>query len=311
MAIKRYLMVLPAFVLFTISANAGSLVYVVNSNQFGTVDLSTGAFSQIGSDLADGVQGLVPGPNGSVITLAFNGNLERINTSTGAVSVIGASGLADCSQPTSPCGPTSVNTLGNLAGTIFAVDFANDLYTVNPVTGVATLIGLTGIPALPFIPLSPTGDADGSFNFYDENLFGAGGKLYANLDTGVFDPTTFKITQGIAPMLYQINPLTGHATLVAPVPFGLTSVVNVNGTVFAFDGATSQVVTLDVAIGITTRVSDLDPAVGIIDGATAAVPEPVTIALTGIGLALLIVSKRRRPVIGRIRLRHQQHYASA
>jgi hypothetical protein len=118
LVIKRELIIPLAVVLLSATASAGSLVYVVNSNQFGTVDLNTGSFSQIGSDLADGVQGLAPGPDGSLITLAFTGNLERINPVTGVASVIGPTGLSDCSQPTSPCGPSSVNTLGNLGGTL-------------------------------------------------------------------------------------------------------------------------------------------------------------------------------------------------
>jgi hypothetical protein len=135
---------------------------------------------------------------------------------------------------------------------------------------------------------------DGSFNFYSENLFGADGKLYANFETGTFNPTTNVTTQEIAPELYQIDPSTGHATLITSVTSGLSSIVNVNGTVYAFEVPTSQVVTLNLVNGITTPVSGLDPAAGIIDGATAVVPEPVTTALAGIGLAGLVVCTRRR-----------------
>ena len=55
----------------------------------------------------------------------------------------------------------------------------------------------------------------------------------------------------------------------APTDTSLTSTVNVNETIYAFEcAATGQVVTLDVRNGLTTAVSDLDPAAGLIGGAT-------------------------------------------
>ncbi len=204
-----------AFVLFTACASASPIVYVLNGNgQFGTVDLGTGAFRQIGPDTLEGSSGLVPGPNGSLLTLAFSGDLDRINPATGITSVLGRSGLGDCSNfPASPCGPTSANALGRLGGTTYATDFANNIYTVNPATGAAKLIGLTGIPALPFIPGTIV---NGSLNFFDENLFGVGGKLYATFDAGMHNFATSVNTTVIPPNLYEINPSTGVATLVAP-----------------------------------------------------------------------------------------------
>lgn len=172
MLTQQKLMFSLALVLFTASASAGSSVYVVGQ-QFGTVDLVTGAFQQIGPNLLEGETGLVPAPNGTLLSLAFTGKLNSINPATGATRVIGPTGLADCSMAGSPCGPTSANTLGELAGTTYATDFHNSLYRVNASAGAATLIGPTGIPAIPFIPLST--NPDGSLNFYDEALFGAGG----------------------------------------------------------------------------------------------------------------------------------------
>src|ERR1017187_7603185 len=224
---QRQVMVSLALVLCTLPASAGNLAYVVNGFQFGTVDLVTGAFQQIGPDPPEGVGGLVPGLNGSLLTLAFSGNLDSINPATGVTSVIGSTGLADCSTPASACGPTSANMLGGLGGTIYATDFNNDLYTVNPATGVATLIGLTGIPAIPFLPLST--NPDGSFNFYDESLFGSGGTLYATFDAASFNPATFVIIPVVAPSLYRIDTSTGLATLLAPTTLGLGAALEVNG----------------------------------------------------------------------------------
>jgi hypothetical protein len=291
MLTQRQLIGSLALVLFSVPASADSMVYIVNGQQFGTVDLNTGAFSQIGPGTPEGTDGLVPGPNGSLLTLAFSGNLDSINPATGAVSLIGATGLADCSMPSSHCGPTSANTLGRLGGTIYATDLENNLYMVNPVTGAATLIGPTGIPAVPAIPDST--NPDGTFNAFDSSLFGAGGNLYATFDAITINPSPFTVTPVISPDLYQINPLTGHATLIGPTALTLGAAADVNGTVYAFENMTSQVVTLNLANGNASFVGNFDPSAGIIDGATP-VPEPASIVLTVLGIAALAIRRRRK-----------------
>ena len=76
--------------------------------------------------------------------------------------------------------------IGQLEDTYYATDFAQNLYSVNPGTGAAKLIGSTGIPALTFIPFSA--NPDGSQNVYAESLFSARGKLYANFATLRLNP---------------------------------------------------------------------------------------------------------------------------
>lgn len=273
------------------SATAGPIVYAITgSQQIGRMDLATGAFTPTGA-IPPTIQYLVPGPNGSLLTMSFDGNLESIDPNSGALSVIGPTGFADCSSPSSPtCGPNSQLSFGSAGGTLYATDFANNLYTVNPVTGNATLVGATGIPGIPFIPVST--NPDGSFNFYDENLFGVGGSLYANFDAATFNPATFDFTAVVAPALYRIDVNTGHATLIAPTDLGLITVLNLDGTVYAFNGATNQIVTLDIANGVTSAVSGLDPSLGLIGGA-APIPEPGSIGLAIIGLAAVATYRRR------------------
>ena len=160
------------------------LVFVItNTPEFGVVDAGSGAFLPIGPGLPPDVgSGLVPGRGASLLTLTFSGNLDTIDPRTGKASVVGHTGLSDCSTPASPCGPNSANVLGQFDGTLYATDFANNLYSVDPKTANAKLIGPTGIPALPFIP-GP--NPDGTVNVYDESLFSAGGKLYANFGAAV------------------------------------------------------------------------------------------------------------------------------
>jgi hypothetical protein len=287
-----------ALLLPVIPASAGTLVYVVNgppsgAAQFGTIDLGTGAFNQIGPSTPEGSQGLVQGTNGSLLTLDFSGNLDSINPATGVTSLIGPTGLADCAAPpASPCGPHSSNALASAGGRIYVTDFANNLYRVNPATGAATLVGPTGIPALPFTPTLV--NPNNTFNAYDEGLFGAGGKLYATFDAFTVDLATFTAASVvIAPNLYEIDPTTGVATLIGPTDLNLETVADVNGTFYAFNDGTSQVVSLDLSNGHTTFVTNFDPAAGIVTGATAT-PEPASFALAAFGIAALALCRRRR-----------------
>lgn len=288
----KILLLAPAF-LIAAGARADPVVDVITSSlQIGSMDLATGAFSPNAS-IPPTIQYLVPGQNGSLFTMDFSGSLDSINPQTGAVSIVGFTGFSDCSAPGSPCGSQSQLSFGSANGVLYATDFANNLYTVNPSTGRATLVGPTGIPALTATPLST--NPDGSFNFYDENLFEAAGKLYANFDTGTFNPATSVNTPVISPLLYQIDPSTGQATQVGSTAFGLVTVANINGTIYGFDGVTNQILTLNVANGATTVVSDFDPAIGLIEGAApAAAPEPSCLALAGLGIAALIVFRIRQ-----------------
>ncbi len=272
-----------AFFLFTFSACAGSLVYVVtDSQQFGTVNLATGAFHQIGPDTPEGQATLVPGPNGSLLSLTFSGNLESINPATGATSVIGATGLG---------GSTGFAlSLAEVGGALYGTDSSNNLYSVNAANGVSHLIGPTGIPGVPPRPAE-----------FDESLYGTNGKLFATFDAFITDPATLQLTTVVSPNLYQIDPSTGLATLLAPTILQIIASVAANDTFYGFKGslsapntiATSQVVTLDLANGNTSFVANIDPAATGILGATPAVPEPASLALAGIGFAVIAVLKRR------------------
>jgi hypothetical protein len=249
------------------------LVYVITIGfEFGAIDLSSGAFLPIGPGLPANVgDGLIPGPRTSLLSLGFDGSLVAIDPAAGKTSVVGPTGLGDCSTPASPCGPNSANLIGYFDGKFYATDFAQNLYSVNPDTGAAELIGPTGIPPLTFVPFSP--DPDGvSFDVFGETLFSSNGKLYAYFTTLAvnFAAGTFRVLTPAA--IYQIDPKTGHATFIAPTSSTLSSMVDMSGTVYAFDPLAGQVVTLDVTTGQTAFVSTVDPAVGVVAGAAPARP---------------------------------------
>ena len=296
MLTKSLLIVSLSLALIHIPASADPLVYVVSAGitgngEFGTVDVGTGAFQQIGPIEPDGYFGLAQGPNGSLGALTYAGNYVSINPVTGVPTQIGATGLGPCVIPTPACGPTSAFSLGGFGAKIYATDFANSIFVINPSSGAATLLAQnSGIPASPFILGSQ--NADGTLNFGDEAIWQSGGKLYATYDALVFDPTSFSVKSVVVtPELYQIDPTTGTAAVIGPTALGIGGVVEVNGTDYAFDDLTNQILALDLANGSTRVVGTFDSSAGVIQGA-AAVPEPSSLIL--LGIALLAFQIRRR-----------------
>ena len=86
------------------SAFAGPLVYVIGNNdegigRLGTVDVSTGAFQQIGPTAPVGTEGLALGPNGSLFTVAFSGDLYSISPTSGCIQESGQPDSAIVRRP--------------------------------------------------------------------------------------------------------------------------------------------------------------------------------------------------------------------
>ncbi len=261
--------------LLAASASASPLVNVVTyGGQFGTLNVTTGAFTQIGPTTTDPLGGLVHGPNGSLLGVSFGGNLDSVNPATGAVSVVGPTGLG-------PALATAPFSTGALNGTVYETDGSNNLYAINTTTGIATKIGATGLPQCP----SVTNPDD----IGDEALFSADGKLYLTFDA--FDAVTNAIVD--APELYQLNPTTGAATLIGPTAFGLDAGLDLNGTVYGFTSA-NTVLSLNLANGSTTFVTNYDAGALDITGAAAATPEPASFGLAAIGIAAALAAGRRR-----------------
>jgi hypothetical protein len=272
MLFQRKLIV--SMMLFAASASASPIVYVVTfGGQFGTLDASTGSFTQIGPLTSDPIGGLASGPNDSLLGVSFGGNLESINPATGAVSVIAATGLG-------PSLATAAFATGQLNGTVYETDGSNNLYTINTTTGAALLIGPTGLPQCPSVT-----DPD---DIGDEALFSANGKLYLTFDA--FNAVTNAVVY--APEFYQVDPLTGAATLIGSTAFGIDAALQVNGIVYGFT-AGNTVLTLNVANGNTTFVTNYDATAFDILGA-APTPEPASLGLVAMGIAAVLVAGRRR-----------------
>ncbi len=228
------------------------------------------------STLSDPLGGLVLGLNG-YLGVSFSGNLDSVNPATGAVSLIGATGLGGYAFDSA-----------ELGGTVYETDFYGNLYKVNTMTGAASLIGYTGIPSVPAY-LAILGNNLGD----DESFFGMNGKLYATFN--VFNVSTSANVFG--PYLYQINPATGVATIVGPTALNIGAVAEVDGTVYAFTAA-DQVLSLDLATGNTAFVRDYDSAAFLITGA-ALTPEPASLGIAGVGMVAVFMFCWRRSILRR------------
>lgn len=212
--------------------------------------------------------GLVPGA--SLLSLGFEGNLEAIDPGTGEASRVGATGLGDCSTPVSPCGPNAANSIGLIDGHYFVTDFANNLYSLNPRTAEAKLIGPTGIPGLPYPPFST--NPDGSVNVFGESLLAYRGKFYAYFSAIAVNFETGAATPQIPGAIYQIDPATGRATIVAPTASTYSIIASISNTIYAFDPLQGEFFVLDLSTGAASPSTPVDPAVGPIAGLSPAHP---------------------------------------
>jgi hypothetical protein len=268
-------MVWLALVLFAASASAAPFVYVVTSSQqFGTVDLATGAFHAIGNPTPDAMSNLVWGPEGLLYSITASGpdvgSLAKINPRTGEVTDIGSTGLG-----------YNAFSLAGVRGKLYLTDFSNNIYRVNPETGVATPIAATGMPPDPNIPF--TFNSDGTFNLCDEGFYGIEGVLYATFDSFALDPNQTPPTIAhvfVSPAVYRIDPSTGNANFVAATDLNLSAFVEMDEKVYAFravvDGfdttydfpvSHAELVRLDLRTGKTGEPTEVDPSIGLIFGA--------------------------------------------
>lgn len=193
-------------------------------------------------------------PAGNLYGITFN-SLYSINKTTAAVSLIGS------------FGPTLNSLVFSSGGTLYAA--SNSLYTLNKTTGAATLIG-TG----------------GGYNSSGDLAF-SGGNLYLTSTTPAADT------------LFRLSTTTGVGTAVGAMGsgafFGLASPDNA-----ALLGvAGTNIYSVNPVTGASTLLIGYGgKGLGVANGSAflseAGAPEPETVALLGLGLMALVMTRRKR-----------------
>jgi hypothetical protein len=159
------------------------------------------------------------------------------------------------------------------------MDNSNNLYSINPTTGAATLIGATGVP--------PIDSADFSGDLFSDSLMGDGSTLYVSEQ--IFGAST------LSEMFYTVNPGNGDTTTVGGLPEdSFVGSGYLGGSYYLFSAdANSPIFTVNPSTGATSFVTDSQVAVY---GAVSAVPEPRTLGLVlaGLVMASVLAYKRKR-----------------
>jgi len=164
---------------------SGQLAYAMQfnqrNNQFGTINLLTGSFTVLGREGRTLFNDIAASPNGRLYGVVNSTSLVTLNTNNGAV-------LSSLNFNVSGIESLAIASDGTLYGATQGA-----LYRINPVSGLATLIGNFNNQII--------GDSGQNIRF------GYDGMLY-DTDGGVNATSTH---------LFQISTLTGAATLVGTV----------------------------------------------------------------------------------------------
>ncbi|HTY89246.1 MAG TPA: hypothetical protein VMB80_17495 [Candidatus Acidoferrum sp.] len=286
------MLLLTSGMLFAGFSAFGQLAFAMEFNQgnnrFGTINLLTGSFSQLGSEGGTLFNDIAGAPDGSLYGIINTTSLVTLNTNNGAVM-------------------SSVNfNVGGIESLAMAPDGTlygatqGALYRINPYTGVATLVGNFNNSVIG--------------NSGQNIRFGYDGMLY-DTDGGVSATSTH---------LFQISTTTGAATLMGTIAnFPGLCLENAGSQMYGVGiqlGAASTLVQSLVGINLNTTVPGGTNADGstvnigyqlvtanfpnnfnfssadlyVVPGSDFPVPEPGAKALSIAGGVMLLIMSRRR-----------------
>jgi uncharacterized repeat protein (TIGR03803 family) len=208
------LLALALFLAIPPSANAASTIYAItNAGDFGTLNLSTGAFAKLG---ASGVEpaGLAELGSNLYISNVRGHTLSQVSLTNGSLTTVGNGSIV-------------YNCLGATTSVLYAIGTDANLYSINAANGASIAIGSTG---LTLNGCAMSADASVLYAAVDN---GSGSVLYSvNLSTGVTSPIGNTGLSLISSMIYQnnllyaatnggalytLNTQTGGATFVASI----------------------------------------------------------------------------------------------
>jgi len=244
---------------FTCDLRADPTAFVgYKGGSFGTIDLTTGALTSLGN-LGQTPAGLGVF-NGTLYATSYNNNgtLYSVNTSNGALTAIGNSGIY------------FEGGFGSTLTGLYGVGYASggstlDLFSINPSNGSATDIGSTGLS------------------------LGAWRDISTNSSTLYFGDGT---------SLYSLNLANGSASLIGAFGGSaqMGSLVTIGSTLYGADDVGGQIDTINSITGAATAGSPSGGSVwGLAPDpltTSASTPEPATWSLLGAAFCLLAFGRR-------------------
>jgi len=184
-ALRAVFCVLAGLILFAAFPVSGQTAYAMQFNQannnFGTINLLTGNFTHLGTEGSTLFNDIAASPDGNLYGIINSASLVTLNTNNGAV-------LTSASFSVGGIESLAIASNGTLYGATQGA-----LYTINPLTGVASLVGNFNNSAIG--------------NSGQNIRFGSDGNLY-DTDGGVSANNTD---------LFQISTVNGQATLMGVV----------------------------------------------------------------------------------------------
>lgn len=258
------------------TAAQASVLYATNyagSTPLYTLDQSTGAASSVGGALTNIGDLTSWGSTLYGVTLLGN-SLVTIDPATGAqLTSVAITGTRAGEITSIAADPLTGTLYGNTTPGFGDTGGVGDrLYTIDPLTGAATLVGASG--------------AIGFSNTYALG-FTQSGLLY-----GISDDSD---------ELIVIDLVTGAGTAIGAVSLSLSFDIASrpeDDIMFALDSSSGSLWTLDLATAAATLVGAWSGPTNLAGLAFLAdeVPEPAMLGLFGFGLGLLALRRRRRPV---------------
>jgi hypothetical protein len=255
-------------------ASADQTVYAVGSgNEFGTISLSTGAFTQIGTlalPSSDQIWGMGFGADGNLYGMdSLNAALYRISTTDASVTNLGNIGLGE------------IGVGSDASGKFYGLtsSFNSTLFTFNAPSPATVQVGPIGFQSYGLTAVTP----DGSVMYTDYgNNFG---------------------TNSLA----RVDTATGATTRIGNIGHLVDTGLFVGGTLYGFAYLPDEIISINTATGAGTVVTtySLPGGDGILAVATpSVVPEPSSLVLGSLGIAIVIGRVRFR--IGRVRFRSKR-----
>ena len=226
----------------------------------------------------------------SVYEETGNTSFGTLNLNTGVYTNIGVSGLL-------------LSGLGEVNGVVYGgIEEGNELYSVNTSTGALTGIGSNSVMIYGDTGSTLTGlyAIGRDSNLYSINVStGAATKIgYLGAPIGGVigmssNSSTLYYTSN--DNLFTINTSTGAETLVGSTGYPIGAMVTENGALYAGVESPLSVQTLDTTTAVPTFVSTESGAPGDFWGLvpTSATPEPEYWVVLGMGLATVILLRRR------------------